>query len=70
VSLLDKPLKRVEIANTLHVTSGSLARPLATLQNLVLVENDDGKYSIIDSILKYWLLNYYNEKGFYPFRSD
>jgi hypothetical protein len=36
----------------------------------VLVENDDGKYSIIDSILKYWLLNYYNEKGFYPFRSD
>lgn len=70
VSLLDMPLKRVEIANTLHVTSGSLARPLATLQNLVLVENDDGKYSIIDSILKYWLLNYYNEKGFYPFRSD
>ena len=70
VSLLDNPLKRIEIANSLNVTSGSLARPLSKLQNLVLVENSDGKYTIIDSILKYWLLNYYNEKGFYPFRSD
>ena len=69
VSLLDKPLKRVELANSLGVTSGSLAKPLNNLQDLVLVENDRGKYTIIDSILRYWLINYHNEKGFYPFRS-
>lgn len=67
-SLINKPLKRIEIANKLGVTSGSLSHPLKNLQNNVLIEINNNKYEIVDSILRYWLLNYSKQKGVYPYR--
>ncbi len=67
--LIDAPLKRVEIANNLNITSGALSRPLNKLQDEVLIELEDGKYKIVDSILKAWLKNEYAKKGVFPFRT-
>jgi len=39
---------------------------LNNLQNTVLIENNNGEYDIIDSILRYWLKNYHKEKNVYP----
>ena len=52
-SLIEKPLKRIEIANKLEVTS--------------LIELDNKKYEIYDSIFKEWLKKEYEEKGDYPY---
>lgn len=69
VQLLDSPLKRVEIANNLNITSGTLSKPLVKLQDIGLIEiNDERKYQIVDSILRLWLKNEYNTKGVYPYR--
>lgn len=69
VQLLNSPLKRIEIANNLKITSGSLSKPLVKLQNMGLIEiNDERKYQIVDSILKMWLKNEYATKGVYPYR--
>lgn len=69
VQLLDSPLKRVEIANNLNITSGTLSKPLVKLQDIGLIEiNDERKYQIVDSILRLWLKNEYDTKGVYPFR--
>ena len=69
VQLLDTPLKRVEIANNLNITSGTLSKPLVKLQNMGLIEiNDERKYQIVDSILRLWLKNEYDTKGVYPYR--
>ena len=69
VQLINGPLKRIEIANNLNITSGSLSKPLVKLQEVSLIElNDEGKYQISDSILKLWLESEYNAKGVYPFR--
>ena len=69
ISLLDKPLKRVEIARELNVTSGSLSNSLNSLQNKALIQLNDSKYEIIDYIFRAWLKNEYANKGVYPFRS-
>ncbi len=69
ISLIDKPLKRIEIANSLEVTSGSLNRPLNRLINFDLIEFESDKYQITDPILAYWLKNSYEKNGVYPFRS-
>ncbi|WP_455644861.1 AAA family ATPase [Methanosphaera sp.] len=66
ISLIDKPRKRIEIANELGVTSGSLSKSLNNLQNKILIELDDNKYDISDSILKLWLKKEYKRKGHYP----
>lgn len=68
-TLIDAPLKRVEIANSLNITSGALSRPLNKLQDEVLIELDGDKYKIVDSILKTWLKNEYVKKGVFPFRT-
>ncbi|RAP45279.1 MAG: ATPase [Methanosphaera sp. rholeuAM6] len=68
-SLIDEPLKRVDIAKSLNVTSGSISHSLNSLQNKILIELNNGKYEITDSILKYWLKNYYKERKVYPYRS-
>ena len=68
-SIIEKPLKRIEIANSLEVTSGSLNRPLNRLITFDLIEYESDKYQITDPILSYWLKNSYEKNGVYPFRS-
>ncbi len=69
VQLLNRPLKRIEIANNLSITSGSLSKPLIKLQENGLIEmNNERKYKIVDSILELWLKNEYTTKGVYPYR--
>lgn len=67
-SLIEKPLKRIEIANKLEVTSGAIGASLKTLQNKSLIELDNKKYEIYDSIFKEWLKKEYEEKGDYPIK--
>lgn len=69
ISLVGNPKKRIEIANTLEVTSGSLNRPLNRLLDFDLIEYVNDKYQITDPILTYWLQNCYEKNGIYPFRS-
>ena len=69
ISLLDNPKRRIEIANTLGVTSGSLNRPLNRLLNFDLIEYTHDKYQITDPIFVQWLKNTYQKNGTYPFRS-
>ena len=69
ISLLDNPKRRIEIANTLKVTSGSLNRPLNRLLNFDLIEYTKDKYQITDPIFVQWLKNTYQKNGTYPFRS-
>lgn len=66
-SLIEKPLKRIEIANKLEVTSGAIGASLKTLQNKSLIKLDNKKYEIYDSIFKEWLKKEYEEKGDYPY---
>lgn len=66
-SLIEKPLKRIEIANKLEVTSGAIGASLKTLQNKSLIELDNKKYEIYDSIFKEWLKKEYEEKGDYSY---
>ena len=69
VQLLNNPLKRVEIANNLNITSGTLSKPLVKLHDLGLIEiNDERKYQIVDSILRLWLKKEYDTNGVYPYR--
>ena len=69
VQLLNGPLKRIEVANNLNITSGSLSKPLIKLRENGLIEiNNDRKYQIVDSILELWLKNEYSTKGVYPYR--
>lgn len=69
ISLLDNPKKRIEIANALKVTSGSLNRPLNRLLDFDLIEYVNDKYQITDPIFSNWLRNSYEKNGIYPFRS-
>ena len=69
ISLLGNPKKRIEIANNLEVTSGSLNRPLNRLLDFDLIEYVNDKYQITDPIFAYWLQNCYEKNGIYPFRS-
>jgi uncharacterized protein len=69
ISLLDNPKKRIEIANGLEITSGSLNRPLNRLLDFDLIEYENGKYQITDPIFTYWLKSSYEKRGIYPFRS-
>lgn len=69
ISLVDNPKKRIEIANTLEVTSGSLNKPLNRLLDYDLIEYSNDKYQITDPIFTYWLTNSYKKNGIYPFRS-
>lgn len=66
-SLIEKPLKRIEIANKMGVTSGAIGASLKTLQNKTLIELDHDKYKIYDSIFKTWLIKEFDEKGDYPY---
>ncbi|MEN4017016.1 MAG: ATP-binding protein [Methanobacterium sp.] len=67
--LIDKPLKRKDISNSLNVTTGSLSIPLNKLQDRGLVKSEEGVYDISEPILKVWLKKEYMKKGVFPFRS-
>ena len=69
ISLLENPKKRIDVANSLKVTSGSLNRPLNHLLDYDLIEYSNDKYQITDPIFTYWLKNSYEKNGIYPFRS-
>ena len=66
-ALVEKPLKRIEIANKLGVNSGAIGASLKSLQNKTLIELDKDGFRIYDSIFKAWLKNEYEEKGNYPY---
>jgi len=66
-ALVEKPLKRIEIANKLEVTSGAIGSSLKTLQNKILIELNNNKYQIYDSIFRFWLKKEFEEKGDYPY---
>lgn len=68
IALLDSPLKRIEIANQLNVSTGSLSNSLNNLQKLGLIRFNDGKYEISEPILGRWLKLEYKNKGNYPYR--
>jgi len=67
VALVEKPLRRIDIANKLGVESGAIGASLKTLQNKILIELNNEKYQIYDSIFKEWLKKEYEEKGDYPY---
>ena len=67
VALVEKPLRRIDIANKLGVKSGAIGASLKTLQNKILIELNNDKYQIYDSIFKAWLKKEYEEKGDYPY---
>ena len=68
-TLLDKPLKRSQIAQKLNVTSGTIGRSLNSLQNNGFIEMENKDYYIPNSVFKAWLKNEFKIKGVYPFKS-
>ena len=68
ISLLDGPLKRNEIAKMLNVTTGSISKPLISLQHQELVILENNLYYLYDLILKRWLELEFEKNGTYPFR--
>lgn len=68
ISLLNKDIKRIEIADFVGVKSGSLSRPLNNLQNQGLIMMIDGKYHLTEPMLGQWLKLEYKRKGIYPYR--
>lgn len=68
-TLIEKPLKRKEIAEKINVTSGSISKQLNKLQNNTLIELDDKHYKITDPVLKLWLKDYYERYDTYPYRT-
>ena len=69
ITLLEKPLRRIEIANKLEISTGSLSNSLNNLQNQGLIRLNNGSYEICEPILKRWLELEFEEKGIYPYRS-
>ena len=67
ISLLDKPLKRKEIANNMGVTTGSLSNSLKKLQKLDLITIENNLYTIKEKLLARWLKKEYETYGVYPY---
>lgn len=68
ISLLDKPLKRIEIADRVGVSTGSLSNALNNLINLDLIKLENGLYVIAEPLLSKWLKMEYELKGVYPYK--
>ena len=68
IILLEKPLRRIDIANEFGISPGSLSNYLTNLQNQGLIILNNGLYEISEPILKRWLELEYAEKGTYPYR--
>jgi Predicted ATPase (AAA+ superfamily) len=63
VALVEEPLRRIDIANKLGVKSGAIGASLKTLQNKILIELNNEKYQIYDSIFKAWLKRNMKKRG-------
>ncbi len=68
ISLLDAPLKRIEIADQLNVSTGSLSKNLNNLQKHGLIKFESEKYQISEPILARWLQLEFKNKGTFPYR--
>lgn len=68
ISLLDAPLKRIEIADELNVSTGSLSNNLNNLQNQGLIKFESKGYQISEPILARWLQLEFKNKGNFPYR--
>lgn len=68
IELIEQPLQRKDLANKLNVKSGTLSKYLTNLIQLDLISNNQGTYSIHESMLKRWLQTEYKNKGVYPYR--
>ena len=66
-SLLDKPLRRIDIAEIIGISSGSLGQYLINLQNLSLIGFTNNKYFVSEPLIKKWLKSEYMNKGDYPY---
>ena len=69
-TLVDKALRRVDIAKKLNVTSGAIGNSLNSLIDSVLIESDGKYFNITDNIFKAWLKNEYDKKGVFPFKDN
>lgn len=69
ITLLEKPLRRIDIANEFGISAGSLSNYLNSLQNQGLISLNNGLYGIAEPILKRWLELEFKEKGIYPYRN-
>lgn len=69
IILLEKQLRRIDIANELGVSTGSLSNYLNNLQNQGLISLNNGLYEISEPLLKRWLELEFEEKGIYPYRN-
>ena len=67
-TLLDGPLRRVDIAKKLDVTSGGIGGSLNNLLNNGLIKYEKSRYLVSDNILIAWLKGEYDKKGVYPYR--
>ena len=68
-ALMEKPLRRIDLAEKLNVTSGSLSNQLKKLEDLMFIEiNDEKKYQVCDSVFKVWLDAHYKKYTFYPYK--
>ena len=69
IILLEKPLRRIDIANEFGISTGSLSNYLNNLQNQGLINLNNGLYDISEHVLKRWLELEFKEKGIYPYRN-
>ena len=68
-TLIEKPLRRIDLAKQLGVTSGSLSNQLNKLEDLMFIElNDNKKYMVCDSVFKVWLEKHYEKYEVYPYK--
>ena len=68
IILLEKPLRRIDIANEFGISTGSLSNYLNNLQNQGLIRLNNGVYEVAEPILKRWLELEFKEKGIFPYR--
>lgn len=68
ISLLDGPARRIDIANSIGLTTGSLSNYLNNLQNQGLLKLENNKYELAEPMLSRWLKVEYDKKGIYPYR--
>ncbi len=68
ISLLDHPLKRIEIAKYISVITGSLSASLKKLHNLGLIGvNNENLYEIQEKLLARWLKKEYERYNSYHY---
>ena len=67
ISLIDKELKRKDIAEHLKVTTGSLSLSLKKIQKIGLITKKNNHYKIEEKLLARWLKKEYEKYEEYPY---